>query len=209
MRTAIDTGELPAERPGTRRKVRLRDVLEYRERRRRQQCDMLAATAIDIDDEDDPAEVASRLRKVQAARQTTATVNRPKFDRAPQGERQYRDGHARRHRYPRGDSRWRDMVGLPRESSEESMSAMGRYRKRIDATIERASAYMREGRLALAIEMASHGEPAEAMVSLAWAIVDEGVKVPAVVISEIEVLSAGWIPEGTLPDTLHDHVLPD
>ncbi|WP_148239350.1 helix-turn-helix domain-containing protein [Ruania zhangjianzhongii] len=61
----IDAGELPAERPGTRRQVFLRDVLEYREKRRQRQYEMLAATAIDIDDEDDPADVAAQLREVR------------------------------------------------------------------------------------------------------------------------------------------------
>ncbi len=61
----IDAGELPAERPGNRRKVLLRDVLDYRERRRAQQYEMLAATAIDIDDEDDPVAVAAQLREVR------------------------------------------------------------------------------------------------------------------------------------------------
>lgn len=61
----IDAGEIPAERPGTRRQVRLSDVLSYRERRRQGQYAALAATAIDVDDEGDPAEVAARLRAVR------------------------------------------------------------------------------------------------------------------------------------------------
>lgn len=57
----IDAGHLPAERVGNRRRVRLADVLDYRERRRQVQYDMLAATAVDLDDEDDPEEVRQRL----------------------------------------------------------------------------------------------------------------------------------------------------
>ncbi|MFV2143813.1 MULTISPECIES: helix-turn-helix domain-containing protein [Isoptericola] len=63
----IDTGQLAAERPGTRRKVLLSDVLDYRESRRQSQYDMLAATAVDIDDEGDAAEVAAQLRAVRKA----------------------------------------------------------------------------------------------------------------------------------------------
>lgn len=61
----IDSGELPAERPGTRRQVLLRDVLDYRERRRQHQYDVLAATSIEIDD-DDPGEALAQLRDVRS-----------------------------------------------------------------------------------------------------------------------------------------------
>lgn len=62
----IDAGQLPAQRPGTRRQVLLSDLLAYREQRRQRQYDMLEATAIDIDEED-PAEVAEQLREVRKA----------------------------------------------------------------------------------------------------------------------------------------------
>ena len=65
----IDSGELRAERNGSRRRLLLSDVLEYRERRRQRQYAMLEATAVDIDDEDDPADVIAQLR---AARQSVA-----------------------------------------------------------------------------------------------------------------------------------------
>ena len=65
----IDSGELRAERNGSRRRLLLSDVLEYRERRRQRQYAMLEATAVDIDDEDDPADVIAQLR---AARQSLA-----------------------------------------------------------------------------------------------------------------------------------------
>ena len=63
----IDSGELRAERNGNRRRLMLSDVLAYRERRRQRQYAMLAATAVDIDDEDDPAEVIERLREARRA----------------------------------------------------------------------------------------------------------------------------------------------
>lgn len=63
----IESGELAAERNGTRRRVLLSDVLAYRERRRARQYAMLAATAVDLDDEDDPAEMIERLREARRA----------------------------------------------------------------------------------------------------------------------------------------------
>jgi excisionase family DNA binding protein len=63
----VDSGELSAERHGNRRRLPLGDVLAYRERRRQRQYAMLAATAVDIDAEDDPAEVIERLREARKA----------------------------------------------------------------------------------------------------------------------------------------------
>lgn len=57
----IEAGDLAAERVGNRRRLRLPDVLAYRERRRQSQYDMLAATAVDLDDQDDPDVVRERL----------------------------------------------------------------------------------------------------------------------------------------------------
>lgn len=69
----IESGELAAERNGNRRRLLLSDVLAYRERRRARQYAMLAATSVDIDDEDDPAEMIDRLRE---ARRAAATARR-------------------------------------------------------------------------------------------------------------------------------------
>jgi excisionase family DNA binding protein len=63
----IESGELRGERNGIRRRVLLSDALAYRERRRQRQYAMLAATAVDIDDEDDPQEVIRRLREARKA----------------------------------------------------------------------------------------------------------------------------------------------
>ncbi|WP_454854258.1 helix-turn-helix domain-containing protein [Promicromonospora soli] len=63
----IESGELAAERNGNRRRLLLGDVLAYRERRRARQYAMLDATAVDPDDEDDPAEMIERLREARKA----------------------------------------------------------------------------------------------------------------------------------------------
>ncbi len=63
----IESGELRAERIGNRRKLLLGDVLAYRERRRARQYAMLEATAVDLDDEDDPGVIIERLRAARRA----------------------------------------------------------------------------------------------------------------------------------------------
>jgi excisionase family DNA binding protein len=63
----IESGELSAERNGSRRRVLLSDALAYRERRRQRQYAMLAATAVDIDDEDDHNELIERIRQARTA----------------------------------------------------------------------------------------------------------------------------------------------
>ena len=62
-----EDGALPVQRIGTRRMLLLDDVLSYREKRRQQQYAFLAATAVDIDDDTDPAEVEEQLRAVRKA----------------------------------------------------------------------------------------------------------------------------------------------
>jgi excisionase family DNA binding protein len=61
----IESGELVAERIGNRRRLLLGEVLAYRERRRARQYAFLAATAVDLDDEDNPAEMIERLREAR------------------------------------------------------------------------------------------------------------------------------------------------
>lgn len=63
----IESGELRAERNGSRRRLLLGEVLAYRERRRQRQYAMLEATAIEIEDEDDPGDVIERLRAARKA----------------------------------------------------------------------------------------------------------------------------------------------
>lgn len=61
----LDSNQIPSERTGSRRRVLLTDVIAYREQRRRRQYEALEATAIDIDDEDDPQTVAANLRAIR------------------------------------------------------------------------------------------------------------------------------------------------
>lgn len=71
-----DAGDLPSERHGNRRRIRLGDLLSYREMRRHDQYAMLAATSVDLDDEDDIEQVRVRLREARravSARRASAT----------------------------------------------------------------------------------------------------------------------------------------
>ncbi|MET7767756.1 helix-turn-helix domain-containing protein [Nocardia sp. NPDC005366] len=65
VKRLIEKNELAAERVGTRHRLRLDDVLAYREVRRQRQYDALATTAVDINTEDDPAKVQEQLREVR------------------------------------------------------------------------------------------------------------------------------------------------
>lgn len=69
----LEEGVIPFERTGTHRRIMLRDLLAYRERRRAQQYAALAATNVAIDDEDD---LESTLQQLREARRAVATRRR-------------------------------------------------------------------------------------------------------------------------------------
>ncbi|RMI29923.1 helix-turn-helix domain-containing protein [Nocardia stercoris] len=64
VKRLIEKGELPADRVGNRHRLRLDDVLDYREARRQRQFEALAATSADIDDED----IEETLQSLREAR---------------------------------------------------------------------------------------------------------------------------------------------
>lgn len=61
----LDEHKIPYERVGSHRKILLRDLLEYRERRRAEQYAALEATAIDVDDEEGVEMMLDRLREAR------------------------------------------------------------------------------------------------------------------------------------------------
>lgn len=61
----IDRGELAHEKVGTHRRVRVSDLLDYRERRRSRQFEVLAEMQADLDDEASPSEIEQQLRTVR------------------------------------------------------------------------------------------------------------------------------------------------
>jgi excisionase family DNA binding protein len=71
----LNEGKIPFDRAGTHRRVKLRDLLDYREQRRAAQYAALEATSVSIDDEDDLETVLEDLR---AARRAIAARRRQK-----------------------------------------------------------------------------------------------------------------------------------
>jgi excisionase family DNA binding protein len=63
----LDEGKIPYERTGTHRRILLRDLLAYRERRRAEQYAALEATAVDLDDEEEAEVMVRRLREARRA----------------------------------------------------------------------------------------------------------------------------------------------
>lgn len=64
----LDAGEIPFEKAGTHRRIRLTDVLEYREQRRQRQYDFLAATSSEVDEDN----IEDTLAELKAARKAVA-----------------------------------------------------------------------------------------------------------------------------------------
>jgi excisionase family DNA binding protein len=69
----LDENKIPYERAGTHRRIMLRDLVDYRERRRAEQYAALEATAIDFDDEED---LGTALERVREARRVVARRRR-------------------------------------------------------------------------------------------------------------------------------------
>ncbi|OXR40237.1 hypothetical protein B7C42_07662 [Nocardia cerradoensis] len=62
----IERGELPAERVGSRHRLKLDHVLAYQEARKIRQYDAIAATSVDIDPDEDPEVLRDRLKRARS-----------------------------------------------------------------------------------------------------------------------------------------------
>jgi excisionase family DNA binding protein len=63
----LDANRIAYERVGTHRRVLLRDLLEYRQKRREDQYAALASTSVDLDDEQDMNSALQELREARRA----------------------------------------------------------------------------------------------------------------------------------------------
>ncbi|GAA1158599.1 hypothetical protein GCM10009630_65920 [Kribbella jejuensis] len=64
----IDAGELASERIGNRRKILLKDALDYRDLRRTRQYQAIADTSVDMSEDEDPVVVNERLARIRKKR---------------------------------------------------------------------------------------------------------------------------------------------
>lgn len=92
----------------------------------------------------------------------------------------------------------------PPADERPSMSAMEDYLGRVRGVVIAASDYLPQGSLETAVRMVDHGEPPEALIQLAWAIVAEDARVPSWVIDAIYDLGASINDPGHLPPGLRN-----
>lgn len=81
------------------------------------------------------------------------------------------------------------------------------YFDRVRAVALRAAAYVPADRLDEVNRLIEHGEPAEGLCSLAWAIVRERVQVPRDMIEAIREYTAELIDDDFMPPNLEDHAV--
>lgn len=83
------------------------------------------------------------------------------------------------------------------------------YLGRVRATAWRAAEYVPVDRLEEVHRLIDHGEPAEGLCSLAWAIANSQVQVPKELIEAIYEYTAELIDEEFLPPDLGDYAAPE
>ncbi|CCI51546.1 helix-turn-helix domain-containing protein [Nostocoides jenkinsii] len=64
----IERGEIPCQRNSSRRTIQLKDVMDYRKQRRERQLAAIAATSVDLDDDDlDTIELRALMKEARRA----------------------------------------------------------------------------------------------------------------------------------------------
>lgn len=83
------------------------------------------------------------------------------------------------------------------------------YLGRVRATAWRAAEYVPSERLEEVHRLIDHGEPAEGLCSLAWAIVNAQARVPGDLIEAIYEYTAEIIDDEFMPPNLKDYAMPE
>lgn len=79
------------------------------------------------------------------------------------------------------------------------------YLARVRAVVGRTAGYVPRDRIEEVYRLIDHGEPAEGLCSLAWAIVNAQVRVPGHVVEAILEYTAGLVDEEFLPPNFGDY----
>ncbi len=87
------------------------------------------------------------------------------------------------------------------------MSEMEDYLGRVQAIVWRAGEYVSAEGIAEVQRLVNHGEPAEGMCSLAWAIVREDVRIPIDLVRGIREHARGLVDDEFMPENLEAHTL--
>ena len=82
------------------------------------------------------------------------------------------------------------------------------YLGHVRATAWHAADYLPAERLEEVHRLIDHGEPAEGLCSLAWAIVGERIPVPMSIVDAIYEYTDGLVDEEFMPQGLRDYALP-
>ena len=99
-------------------------------------------------------------------------------------------------------------MGGGRKAYRRTLMTADDYLGRVQAVAWEATSYLSPTSTAEVLRLIDHGEPAEAMCSLAWAVVKEGVRVPRRMIEAIRAYAAGIVDDGSMPPNLSDYALP-
>lgn len=83
------------------------------------------------------------------------------------------------------------------------------YLGAVKAVAWQAGDYLPEDRLTDVHDLIDHGEPAEGLCYLAWAIVSERVQVPAHLIDAVYEFTAELVDDESMPSDLRDYAAPE
>jgi len=87
------------------------------------------------------------------------------------------------------------------------MTLMEDYLRRVRVIVADAAEYVSDAALVEAQRLVEHGEPAEGLCSLAWAITKEGARVPKRLVMDIRSHTAGLVDDEFMPSELEGHAI--